>query len=121
MNRLHRSVLTVALPLAALAVLASATPSQAQGNDFTYWTTLNPQAPRVGEYYTLSIKVRNNTGRGMIIRSAVTGVPQGDVLQSSAVQERYIGGGGEFTFYFSIYCGVEGGTVNYSVTGRYTN
>jgi hypothetical protein len=78
--------------------------------------SLNPAAPRVGEYYTLSFTVRNNTGQSVYATGSILNVPPGDQVAGPSSMTLTIGAGQDQTFTFNIYCGVPAGTVNYNVT-----
>ena len=120
MNPLRRLCL-IALVATSVGLVAAPSTAQVQGTDYTYSSFINPRAPRVGEDYTFGVDVRNNTGRNIIIEARIDSVPNGDRINGASTQRIVVGPGATQTFRFSIYCGVEGGTVQYGISGQFTD
>ena len=72
-------------------------------------------APRVGEYYTLSVTVQNNTGGAVVATVSLYEWPNGDQPQGSRTIAYRLNPGQQGTYTFTFYCGVEGGTVRYNL------
>ncbi len=113
-----------ALALAVLALVStgvSTAQAQSGGQVQVIRSSINPVAPRVGEYYTLSVTVQNNTGSTVVATVNLVEWPNGDVPQGSQAIAYRLNPGQQGTYNFTFYCGVEGGTVRYNLSAVRAN
>jgi hypothetical protein len=71
--------------------------------------SINPNPPPVGTYYTVKATVYSRHNRPVVVRGRIQ-VPQGDSVTGSP-GDITIPAGGTVTFTWTVYCGVNGGTV----------
>lgn len=116
-----KCVATVAVALAALTAAATTAQAQTVGGLTVLSSSINPSNPRVGEYYTLSITVRNDYLRTVNATATLTSWPNGDVPQGARSATVRLTPGATSTFQFTFYCGVEGGTVFYRLSAAGAN
>jgi hypothetical protein len=123
-GRNHMNVKIGASALALLALLsagAATAQAQASGQVQVIRSSINPAAPRVGEYYTLSVTVQNNTGGAVVATVSLHDWPNGDIPQSSQSVAYRLTPGSSATYQFTFYCGVEGGVVRYNLSAYRAN
>jgi hypothetical protein len=114
-------VTKISAAVLALLALVSAGVSSAQAQVQVIRSSINPAAPRVGEYYTLSVTVQNNTGSAVNATVSLFDWPNGDQPQGAQSITYRLNAGQSGTYQFTFYCGVEGGTVRYNLSAVRAN
>jgi hypothetical protein len=109
------------LAVACAGLVCTPDGALAQKSDYTHTASLSPQAPAVGTYYALYVTFTNHSNRTILFEVSVDSVPLGDQLVSAKSQQQYVAAGQSHTFRFDIYCGVDGGTVNWSHRAKFAN
>ena len=114
LNRLH-----ILAAIAVLSLVLFANESvQSQGvppvgpSSAVVWVSsinINPSAPPVGTNYYVTVHVRSRHHRSLLVRAGIR-PPSGYVVRSNA-PDQVIGPGGSASYTFTVYCGVDGGTV----------
>jgi hypothetical protein len=104
----------LSVPLAALAILCLSSLASAQNPSSAVLRvtdiSFSPEAPRVGTNYTVTATVSSRQDRPVVVRCRIQ-LPRGDSLVAGP-GDIQIAANGTATFRWTVFCGVNGGTVS---------